>query len=226
MVAICPNCNHQFNIPKEYINKEIMCPKCKLAFNSQKRLVGTRNDAVLIVGIGILIVFLIVIGIAIYTINSSTSSSNDTKNSPPQNKSTTQPKRQIPTVSNITFEEVDGVYDQLDLSECTTDLQKTAKRKQFDLAVRKKYYGKLVQWTGQVAEVDTTIFDKELYVKFKHTERSLISDVTVFFPKQEKASLLKLQKGDWVTYQGEIDNITVGVFINHTLKQGRILKIH
>ena len=158
MVTLCPNCKHQFDIPKEYINKEIMCPKCNRLFNSSNKSIGTRNKAVP-AGIGVLIVFLVVTGIIIYTIHSSIFSSDDVESSPAQNKSTTQPKRQIPKVSNITFEEVDGLYDQLDLSECSTDLQRTAKRKQFESEVRNKYYGKLVQWTGQVAEVDTTILE-------------------------------------------------------------------
>lgn len=32
MKALCPDCKHKFNIPKEYVGKQIKCPKCTHLF--------------------------------------------------------------------------------------------------------------------------------------------------------------------------------------------------
>ncbi|MHC4463203.1 MAG: hypothetical protein ACYS30_17490 [Planctomycetota bacterium] len=101
-----------------------------------------------------------------------------------------RPRIVVPKISNITFREIDTLYDRLDFSGCTTDLQKERRRRQFEQMIEANYIGRLVQWTGKVADVDRSIFGKELYVKFKHTEKSLISDVTVFFYQNQNINTL------------------------------------
>ena len=32
MVTLCPNCKHKFDVPQEYIGKQIKCPKCKTSY--------------------------------------------------------------------------------------------------------------------------------------------------------------------------------------------------
>lgn len=148
--------------------------------------------------------------------------SND--NIPLQNPPTITRPKPLQKISSVTFAEVDTLYDKIDYTGCTTDLQKEERHKQFERMVESNYIGKLVQWTGKVADVDTTIFVNELYVKFKHTERSFISDVTVYFQDSERRNLLKLQKGDWVTYQGRI-KVIAGLIVNHELVDGKIIRV-
>ena len=143
------------------------------------------------------------------------SNDNITLQNPPTITKPRPRRRSKPKISNITFAEVDALYDKLDYT--ATDLQR-------DELIKRNYIGKLVQWTGEVADVDITILGDKLYVKFKHTEKSLISDVTVYFPNSKRKSLLRLQEGDWVTYQGKIESIGVLMY-NHKLVDGKIIRV-
>ena len=220
MKTRCPHCKKIVIIPKDYLVSEVKCTKCGKKFIAERHKENKGIRLAIKTGIGIAVFFSILL--AFYALAGLREKPfkpyGDRKNQ------VTQRKQDMPVVSDITFEEVDTVYDRLDLSDCKTDLQKDKRRKQFEQMIKRKYIGNLVQWTGQVADVDRTIIDKRLYVKFKHTEQSLISDVTVYFTDSQKNKLLKLEKGDKVTYQGRIHRICV--LFNHELANGKIVKIH
>lgn len=114
-------------------------------------------------------------------------------------------------ISDITFEEIEQLFG---VQSKLTTLQKKE--------LFKNYKGKWVEWTGQVGS-SSDIWGS-LTMSFRHQPSTLTSDVTVFFPKSAKNALLLLTEEQLVTYQGKLDDY--GEFLGHTLKEGRIIKVH
>ena len=108
------------------------------------------------------------------------------------------------TAKQITY--LSKSYDDLELifgsGSKYTDLQKESL---FD----KDYKGQYVKWKGEVVEIDTTFWALTLAVKQKEKQFSFIDeDVTVYMDDSQKNNLLKLNKGQMVTYSGRLNRFS------------------
>lgn len=74
--------------------------------------------------------------------------------------------------------------------------------------IKAEHVGKIVKWNGSVSDIGMTEIEKKLYVKFKHPEFPG-EDVVVYFHDSQFERLLKLKKGDPVTYLGIITASTL-----------------
>ena len=124
----------------------------------------------------------------------------------------------------ITFEEIVAADRSTpDTSDCTTKLQISTKHDQHRQELNRKYLGKHIEWTGKVTVVSESIWGDELIVKFQHNPNH-IDDVTVYFSAKEKESLLQLNIGDMITYQGRIRMISNGGVFNIKVEKGKIIE--
>ncbi len=74
--------------------------------------------------------------------------------------------------------------------------------------IKAEHIGKIVKWNGSVSNIGMTETEEKLYVKFKNPEFSG-KDVVVYFHDSQIEDILKLEKGDPVTYHGMITASTL-----------------
>ena len=85
-----------------------------------------------------------------------------------------------------------------------------------------KYKGKSIIWSGVIVSIDNDGFDRmeaysELYVRVKMSPSdSIIADLKLRFPKKYKDRLLKLNKGDTITFLGTISSMG-GSILDHVI---------
>ena len=162
------------------------CPKCGAVLKKKKSQTGC--------GTKLLLVILVCIGIGVWMSKSFKES---------QGKQ--QAADDAAPISAITFAELDKFFCA---SSDATDIQKKEKWK--------RYEGKKVKWTGQVASVSGT----SMGIKMK--QFTLTSDVTVGLKDSEGQKALKLKKGDSVTYIGVLRDW--GVLMGYYLRNGEIVQ--
>jgi hypothetical protein len=86
----------------------------------------------------------------------------------------------------------------------------------------KKYKGKSIVWSGVIVSIDNDGWDRmeaysELIVCVKMSPSdSVFIDLNLRFPKKFKSKLLKLNKGDNITFWGEIYSMG-GTFLPHVI---------
>ena len=108
--------------------------------------------------------------------------------------------------SGITFQEVNSKFG---INSSLTDLQK---REEW-----KKYKGKCVQWTGELAHLDEGMLGG-IVVGFKHLSDTFTYDVYVTASSQMKDHLLTLSQGSWHEYKGRLKDY--GAFLGIHLEWG------
>jgi hypothetical protein len=96
---------------------------------------------------------------------------------------------------NITLKKFVNVY--------SSDSQRPGSAK-----IKAEHIGKIVKWNGSVSNIGMTKTEKKLYVKFKNPASS-DKDVVVYFRDSQFKKILKLKKGDPVTYLGTITASTL-----------------
>ncbi len=111
-------------------------------------------------------------------------------------------------VSNLTWEEIDGIYN---LKSRNTDLQKNEEWK--------KYKGKKVKWSGTVTSVSDTFGTLSLQIKMNPD--TFTSDLLISLNDNQRAKGLKLKKGDSVSFFGVLNNW--GSLLPITLSHGEII---
>lgn len=112
-------------------------------------------------------------------------------------------------ISNISWQELDRIYD---VQSGYTELQ--------EKETWKNYKGKKVQWTGIVSSVGETFGTLQLQVKMKR--ETLSSDLLVDLRDSERSRALQLHEGQRVTFVGILDDW--GTIMPITLKHGKIVQ--
>jgi len=110
--------------------------------------------------------------------------------------------------ARVAWDDVDAIYNIK--SKCT-ELQKKE--------AWKYYKGKKAKWTGEVSSVGETFGQMTLHVKMN--PQTLISDLLIRLPDEQRANAMKLSKGDKVTFTGTLHDW--GTLMPTTLNDGAIL---
>ena len=98
----------------------------------------------------------------------------------------------ITVVGDVTFEEVHKLFGA---SGALTDLQKEE--------FWERYRGVCVEWTGQLASLDTGLFGG-INIGIKHVPTTLTFDVLISAPESEKDRFLTWALGNQYTYQATL----------------------
>jgi hypothetical protein len=112
-------------------------------------------------------------------------------------------------VSNISWREVDAIYN---LRSKKTNLQKAEAWKQFK--------GKRVVWAGRVSAISEGWFGG-VTLQVKMNRETFASDLLIRLPDSEKSKAMPLQKGDHVQFTGVLDDW--GSLLPITLNDGEIM---
>lgn len=113
-------------------------------------------------------------------------------------------ERQIAApVSDLTWQELNNIYN---LKSDFTDLQKEE--------LWKKYKGKKVKWSGEVASVRD--WEEWAFLNVIMNPDSLVRDLSVRFEESEKPATSSLQEGDSVVFTGVLDRWGLStIFLKH-----------
>ena len=135
---------------------------------------------------------------------------------------TQQVQKQTTTQKPIQFinETYTDLWKVFNYQSQYTNLQKEA-------IFNSQYKGKYVKWTGKVKNIDTTLFTDKIVLWVEQREKSPFdfsgSDVSVYISKDQYGKLIKLKKGDAVTYIGKLTRYE-GLFLDgFTLEDGGVI---
>jgi hypothetical protein len=220
MEATCPTCGHTFRVPKIRFSGNIKCKKCYLLV----KVPETKYLREYIAAIVFIVTITLSLFIGFSVNNWNTKGAWNAKGTwtgkglwaeklgQGANTMKDVPEKYKSFYSELSFEEFDKIY-----SAVSQDGQLN------DGKVKAEHVGKIMRWTGYVTEVGISEKGPTLYALFRHRPESK-NNVTVFFLDSQADQLVKMKKGDLVTYSGMIASPAHNGS-NHTLKQGRIIKI-
>ena len=114
---------------------------------------------------------------------------------------------QATTENPVSWYEINAIYN---LNSRNTDLQKKEEWKRFK--------GKKVTWTGQVASVSDGFMGVTLQIKMNPD--TFTSDLLISLKRSERSKAAQLHQGDSITFSGRLDDW--GTLMPITLDQGEI----
>lgn len=192
MKATCPYCQAVSKFGREHAGKHTNCPTCgKRLYVPRARTIGEYSVAIIFLLLPI-ILFLsllsykrnMIVGEGVWLGGKGSVG----------NKSRTYSK-------NSLYDEDMTMKKFVDVYISNPQQSGTPKIKAEDV-------GKIVKWNGSVSNIGMTEIEKKLYVKFENPE-FFGKDVVVYFHDSQIDDILKLEKGDPVTYHGMITASTL-----------------
>ena len=134
-------------------------------------------------------------------------SPDSTATSDSSHSSSSAPAERAQTQETISWSEINSIYN---IKSRDTDLQKKEQWKRFK--------GKRVNWSGEVASISDGFGGLTLQIKMNSS--AFVSDLLIRLKRSERAKALRLQKGDSVTFSGKLDDW--GTLMPITLDDGEL----
>jgi energy-coupling factor transporter transmembrane protein EcfT len=128
--------------------------------------------------------------------------------------------KRLPTEREYTNKTLDDFYSVFNPNSAYTNLQKQSI---FD----EEYKDRYVKWTGKVQNVDMSVLDNlRLYVS--HEDKSIVAtllggDVVVYMNQNQYDKLLKLKKGQQVTFSARVRAYSKFITYEFFLDDGEIV---
>jgi len=192
MKATCPYCQAVSKFERRHAGKYTDCPTCGEQFIVPRtRTIGEYSIAVIFLSLPI-ILFL---SLSIYNRNMIAG------------EGTWLGVKRLAGGKSPTFEKT-FVYDEDITLKKFIDVYISDSQQSGPAKIKAEHIGKIVKWNGSVSNIGMTETEKKLYVKFKNPE-FFGKDVVVYFHDSQSENILKLKKGDPVTYLGTITASTL-----------------
>lgn len=189
----CSECNQEIS------SKAKVCPNC-----GKKRKKGCLKFALIFLAV------IFCIGLIATNSKSNNSKNNSTTSTTSTTNTNAKPKSIIKPISDITWLEIDNIYN---LNSSFTDLQKDNEWT--------KFKGERVQWSGYVTDISEGILGGiSLYIKMN--PETFTSDLIINLKDSEKEKAIKVSKGNNITFTGTLSDW--GSIMPITLKDGMIIE--
>ena len=191
MKATCPYCQAVSKLGRKHAGKHTDCPTCRKQFYVHRvRTIGEYSAA---------IIFLLLPIILFLSLLSYNRNINVGKGIWFGGKGSVDSKSQAYK---------DSFYDEDITLKKFIDVYILNPQQSGTPKIKAEHVGKIVKWNGSVSNIGMTEIEKNLYVEFKNPEFSG-KDVVVYFQDSQIDDILKLEKGDPVTYHGMITASTL-----------------
>ncbi len=167
----------------------------------------------------LVIIIFVVVGISVSKSSQTTPNSSADPVIVNPTESNTIPQPKLPPQITYLNKNYNDLWNIFSPQSKYTDLQK---KKIF----ADEYKDRYVKWTGRVMEVDASILDNlRLYVE--HRNKGDFDyyggDMVIYMQKDQYDNLLKLKKGDQVTYSAKFNGFGELISVAFTLDEGKIV---
>ena len=192
MKATCPYCQAVSKFERRYAGKYTDCPTCGEQFIVPRaRTIGEYSIAVIF----LLLPIMLFLSLLIHNRNRIVG------------RGVWFGEERLVGDKKPTFEKT-FVYDEDITLKKFADIYSSDPQLPGPAKIKAEHIGKIVKWNGSVSDIGITKTEKKLYVKFKNPASSG-KDVVVYFNDSQSEDILKLKKGDPVTYLGMITASTL-----------------
>lgn len=192
MKATCPYCQAVSKFGRKHAGKHTDCPTCgEMFYVHRVRTIGEYSVAI------IFLLLPIILFASLFTHNKNRIVGRGVWFS----------KKSLFDKKKPEFERT-FVYDEDMTQEKFIDVYISDSQQSGTAKIKAEHVGKIVKWNGSVSNIGMTEIEKRLYVKFKNPKFSG-KDVVVYFHDSQIDDILKLKKGDPVTYHGMITASTL-----------------
>ena len=192
MKATCPYCLAESKLERKHTGKHTDCPTCGKRFRVFRvRTIGEYMVAVIFLSLPIMLF----LSLLIYNRNMVVGGGVWFG----QGRSVGDKR---PTFEKNLF------YDEVLTLKKFVDVYSSDPQQPQPTKIKAEHIGKIVKWNGSVSDIGMTKITNQLYVKFTNPPSSG-KDVVVYFRDSKFKKILKLKKGDPVTYLGTITASTL-----------------
>ncbi len=193
MKATCPYCLAESKLERKHAGKYTDCPTCGKQFSIPRaRTVGEYSIAIIFLSLPIILFLSLIIR---------------NKNMVVSRGVWLGQERSV-NDERPTFEKT-LVYDENITLKKFVDVYSSDPQQPQPTKIKAEHIGKIVKWNGSVSDIGMTKTGKKFYVKFTNPASSGKDVVVVYFHDSQIEHLLKLKKGDPVTYFGMITGSTL-----------------
>jgi hypothetical protein len=193
MKATCPHCQAVSKFERKHAGKYTDCPTCGEEFSVPRaKTIGEYMVAVIFLSLPIILLLSLLIR------NKNVVVSRGVWLGQGRSVDDKRPTFEKTSIhdENITLKKFVNVY--------SSDSQRPGSAK-----IKAEHIGKIVKWNGFVSDIGMTKAEEKFYVKFTNPVSSGKDVVVVYFHDSQIEHLLKLKKGDPVTYFGTITGSTL-----------------